>query len=252
MCGRYGSIVSTSVLAERFGAEPVPEAEERPPSWNVAPTQPVRAVRERPERGRQLVALRWGLVPSWADSLAIGSRLINARAETAPTTRAFRMALARRRCILPADGFYEWARIDDGTKRGARQPHWFTRVDGDVLALAGLWEAWRGAEGELWRTATIVTTAANPDVVAIHDRMPLVLEPAAWDEWLSTDEKEPGQLAHLLVPAPDGTLSHHPVSDDVNKATADGPELIEAVPEKAVSEEKGAAGSAVQGTLEIG
>jgi putative SOS response-associated peptidase YedK len=246
VCGRYGSIRSTTVLAERFRAEPVPEALEPPPSWNVAPTQPVRAVRERPERGRQLVTLRWGLVPSWADNPSIGSRMINARVESAPRARAFRSALARRRCILPADGFYEWERIENGTKRGARQPHWFVRADGDVLALAGLWEAWRDAGGELWRTATILTTAANADVAGIHDRMPLVLEPGTWDEWLSIEERSPGQLAHLLAPVPDGTLVHHPVSDEVNKATADGPELIEEVAEK----EKGRAPSS-QGRLEI-
>lgn len=232
MCGRYGSIKSTSVLAERFEAAAVPAAEERPPSWNVAPTQPVRAVVERPDQGRLLVALRWGLVPHWAKDPGIGNRLINARAESAADKPAFRSALSRRRCLLPADGFYEWARIDDGTKRGRRQPYWFTRADGDVMALGGLWETWKDAEGELWRTATILTVDANADVAPIHDRMPLVVEPRDWEEWLDPAEKDPADLAHLLVPAPDGTLVRHAVPELVNKPTADGPELIEPVPEE--------------------
>lgn len=239
MCGRYGSIKSTAILAERFAAEAVPAAEERPPSWNVAPTQPIRAVLERADRGRLLVALRWGLVPHWAKDPGIGNRLINARAESLGTKAAFRSALARRRCLIPADGFYEWARRDDGTKRGRRVPYWFTRGDGDVLALAGLWETWKDAEGELWRTATIVTTEASADLAAIHDRMPLVLEPQDWEEWLAPEEKDPDDLAHLLAPAPAGTLVRHRVPDLVNRPTEDGPELIEPVPEDAEAPRSG-------------
>lgn len=226
MCGRYGSVKSTAVLAERFEAQPTEDALERPPSWNVAPTQPVRAVVERPDQGRLLVALRWGLVPHWAKDPSIGSRQINARAETAARRPAYRRALERRRILIPADGFYEWLRIDDGTRRGARQPYWFTRADGDVIALAGLRENWRDAEGNLLRTCTILTTEANADVADIHDRMPVVLESDAWERWLDPAEQDPAEVTHLLVPSPAGTLVRHAVSDLVNRPTADGPELI--------------------------
>ena len=232
MCGRYGSIKSTAVLAERFVAVPNEDAEERPPSWNVAPTQPVRAVLERPDQGRLLVVLRWGLVPYWAKDPSIGSRQINARAETLARKPAYRTALTRRRVIIPADGFYEWRRVDNGTKRGARQPFWFTRADGDILALAGLRENWRDAEGNLTRTCTIVTAAANPDVADIHDRMPVVLEPGVWEQWLDPAEKDPAEVTGLLVPPPAGTLVRHAVSDLVNRPEVDGPELVAPVEEK--------------------
>ena len=232
MCGRYGSIKSTAVLAERFSAQPTEEAEERPPSWNVAPTQPVRAVLERPDQGRLLVALRWGLVPYWAKDPSIGSRQINARAETLARKPAYRTALVRKRVLIPADGFYEWRRIDNGTKRGARQPFWFTRDDGDVMALAGLRDGWRDAEGNLLRTCTIITAASNRDVADVHDRMPVIIEPDRWDEWLDPAEKDPAELAGLLAPPPDATLKRHAVSDLVNKPAADGPDLIAPVEEE--------------------
>lgn len=232
MCGRYGSIASTAALAERFVATATEDAEERVRSWNVAPTQPARAVIERPDQGRLIVALRWGLVPYWAKDPSIGSKQINARSETVDKAPAYRNALVRHRCLIPADGFYEWRRIDDGTRRGQRQPYWFARADGDVMALAGLRETWRDAEENLLRTCTIVTTESSADVADIHDRMPVVLEPAVWDEWLDPGQRDAAAVKALLLPSPAGTLVRHPVSDEVNRPDADGPELIEPVEEK--------------------
>ena len=231
MCGRYGSIKSTAALAERFIAAPVPEAEDWAPSWNVAPTQDVRGVIERADQGRLLVPLRWGLVPYWAKDPSVGSRQINARSETVATTPAFRNALVRHRCLIPADGFYEWRRIDDGTRKGKRQPFWFSRADGDVLALAGLRETWKDAEGHLLRTCTIVTTASNADVADVHGRMPVLLEPEAWTAWLDPDLRDAEKAQAFLVPSPDGTLVRHPVSELVNRPEIDGPELVEPVEE---------------------
>jgi len=232
MCGRYGSIQTTAVLAERFAARATEEAEERPPSWNVAPTQPVRAVLERPDQGRLVVALRWGLVPYWAKDPSIGSRQINARSETAARKPAYRTAMARKRILIPADGFYEWRRVDNGTRKGLRQPFWFTRADGDVMALAGLRDGWRDAEGHLLRTCTILTTRSNADVADIHDRMPVVLPPEVWEQWLDPEENEPDEVTGLLVPPPAGTLVRQAVSGQVNRPEVDGPELVAPVEEK--------------------
>lgn len=157
------------------------------------------------------------------------TRLINARAEAAPTKPAFRLALARRRCLAPADGYYEWQRVENGTRRGGRQPYWITRNDQDVLALAGLWETWGDETGALVRTVARITTSAAADVGFIHDRMPVILEAADWERWLDRGSTETGAVAELLAPAALGTLRCHAVSTRVNKATADGPELIEAV-----------------------
>lgn len=229
MCGRFGAFSSTVVMSERFGATALPGVEDHPPSWNVAPSLIVRAVLERPEEGRLLAGLRWGLVPHWAEDPAIGGRLTNARAETAAGKPAFRWALARRRCLVPADGYYEWQRVENGTRRGGRQPYWITRRDGDLVALAGLWESWRDAAGTRWRTVCLMTTSAGPDVAFIHERMPVLVEPSAWERWLDRSVTDTAALADLLGPAVVGTLRSHPVSSRVNKADVDGPSLIEPV-----------------------
>ncbi|MHB1912628.1 MAG: SOS response-associated peptidase, partial [Acidimicrobiales bacterium] len=139
----------------------------------------------------------------------------------------FRQALSRRRAIVPADGFYEWKRVDNGTKRGARQPFWFTRRDGDLVALGALWETWRSPQGKLVRTVCLITTAANADLEGIHDRMPLILEPDAWDQWLDPGLRDVARLERLLVPREEPRLRRHPVDTRVNKTDADGPGLIE-------------------------
>ena len=218
-----------------------------PASYNVAPTQDVYAVLERPPRGepeapvrRALRVVRWGLVPSWAKSLSIGSRMINARMETVAEKPAFRRAFATRRCLLPADGYFEWY----GEVKGRKQPFFIRPADGDVLAMAGLYELWRNPaapEGEdpwLW-SATVLTTRATDDLGRIHDRMPLLVEKQRYAEWLDPSSSDPESLARLLVPASPGLLRAYPVSTEVNNVKNDDPapvEPIEAEPTPAGAE----------------
>lgn len=224
MCGRFVAYTDPDGLA-RFLVVDDREAEELPPSYNVAPTDELYAARVRDGR-RVLVTLRWGLVPFWADDPRSGSRRINARAETAAKTPAFRDAFARHRCLIPANGFYEW-RTGPG---GVKVPHYITPADGDLLAFAGLWSTWRAADDEEpLRTCTILTTDANASLSELHDRMPVVLPPDAWDEWLDPDHPDPRELRHLLVPAPDDALTVRPVSREVNTPRNNHAGLIEPV-----------------------
>ncbi|MHB1924003.1 MAG: SOS response-associated peptidase [Acidimicrobiales bacterium] len=227
MCGRFAAFSPTGDLLERFGATAVDGVTDHVPSWNVAPSLEVRAVVERSSQGRLLAGLRWGLLPHWAEDRSVANRLTAARAETAAARPAFRQALSRRRAIVPADGFYEWKRVADGTRRGGRQPFWFTRRDGDVVALGALWETWRHPDGGLVRTVCLLTTAANSDLEGVHDRMPLILEPDEWDQWLDPGQRDTAALAPLMIPRDQPRLQRHPVNARVNKAESDGPELIE-------------------------
>lgn len=220
MCGRYASARSVQDLAEAFGIGDDDIEGVADPDWNVAPTKPVTVVVERSGR-RALGTMRWGLVPSWASDPGIGARLINARLETVHEKPAFRDALTSRRCLLPADGWYEWAQQPDGT----RQPHYLTAPDGRVLALAGLWERWYDAEGRVMVTTTIVTGPAPPDLQAIHDRAPIVIPRKDWSAWL--DVRMPA--AAVLVPTASGVVSAHPVGADVGDVRANGPQLTEPV-----------------------
>ena len=220
MCGRYASARSVQDLAEAFGIGSDDIEGAADPDWNVAPTKPVTVVVERSGR-RALGAMRWGLVPSWATDPSIGSRLINARLETVHEKPAFRDALVSRRCLLPADGWYEWAQQPDGN----RQPHYLTAPDGGVLALAGLWERWYDAEGRVMVTATIVTGPAPPDLQAIHGRAPIVIPRKDWSAWL--DARTPADA--VLVPTPPGVVRAHPVGPDVGDVRANGPQLTEPV-----------------------
>ncbi|MGI8450600.1 MAG: SOS response-associated peptidase [Streptosporangiaceae bacterium] len=181
---------------------------------------------------RELRVVRWGLVPFWAKDISIGSRLINARAETVATKPAFRRAFARRRCLLPADGFYEWAKPGD-PKSGPKQPYYIRREDGGVLAFAGLYELWRDKDRPdddpdswLW-TATIITTRAEDEVGRIHDRMPMVIEPARWADWLDPAATSAEALHGLMTPAASVHLTTYPVSTEVNSVRHNGPGLIE-------------------------
>jgi putative SOS response-associated peptidase YedK len=194
------------------------------------------AATERPaiEHGgvRELRVVRWGLVPFWAKDTSIGSRLINARAETVASKPAFRRAFARHRCLLPADGFYEWEKSGD-PKHPHKQPHFIHRADGGVLAFAGLYELWRekdrpddDPQAWLW-TATIITTRAEDEVGHIHDRMPMVIEPARWADWLDPTATSAEALHELLMPAASAHLTSYPVSTEVNSVRHNGPELIE-------------------------
>jgi putative SOS response-associated peptidase YedK len=273
MCGRYASARKRIELLEEFRVERDRVAEPLKADYNVAPTKPVYAVltrdgsrKEDASRrqqdaqaaassaaevqpgvagvARELRVVRWGLVPFWAKDPKIGSRMINARAETVDSKPAFRHAFKRRRCLLPADGYYEWQR-PDGTESdepggsakagGAKQPYFITREDGQPLAFAGLYELWRDAalpddheRAWLW-TATIITTSATDDLGKIHDRMPMVISPDRWSDWLDPACDDPADVMALLAPAASGGLISYPVSTAVNSVRNNGPQLIERI-----------------------
>jgi putative SOS response-associated peptidase YedK len=191
---------------------------DRPPRWNVAPTQLAPVLVNRPTP--TVENLRWGLVPRWADDLAIGGKLINARGESAAEKPAFRDALARRRCLVPIDGFYEWRA--EGKRRA---PLWIRREPRRAFALAGLWERWRAPDGEPIHSFAILTTAATAALAAIHDRMPVILGPADWARWLHPEPLPPEALVDLLAPS-DTPLAVVPVSEAVNSPRVDGPECL--------------------------
>ena len=218
MCGRFTQERPASALAEIFGAEPL--VEEPGARYNVAPTDEALVVVQRDER-RAVTAYRWGLIPHWATAAKVGSRMINARAETITVSPAFRDAFVRKRCIVPVESFYEWKR--DGT---IRQPYRIVRRDGMPLALAGLWTGWREPHtGAVRRTFSIVTTTPNEAIATLHDRMPVVLERETWDRWLDPRRADPSELMGLLAPS-EADLEIYPVGRDVNDVRRDGPELI--------------------------
>jgi putative SOS response-associated peptidase YedK len=235
MCGRYTSTSSISDLAEVFEVDEV-RAQPLPARYNVAPTDPVYAVAisKAPEPHRALGAFRWGLVPSWAKDPSVGNRMINARAEGIEAKPAYRRALERRRCLIPADAFYEWQKRTraDGKPAG-KLPYAVRLKDGRPMALAGLWEIWRDPadpDAEPLRTCVIITTEANDLMAPIHDRMPVILARDDWTAWLDPD-RGGDKVTGLLVPAPSEWFDVFPVSSLVNKVANDGPELLEPVPE---------------------
>jgi putative SOS response-associated peptidase YedK len=216
-----------SELARIFDAEVHDPAafEELGPRYNVAPTQPVTVVVQRDE-GRFIELHRWGLVPSWADSVAVGARMINARAETLVTSSAFRPSLLRWRCVIPADGFYEWRR-----EGKARKPFLIHAADDRPLAFAALWAPWRDPATNTWLvSASVVTTAANQTVGELHNRMPAILAPDEWPLWLDPMISDPGLLEDLLHPAPNDLLRLDAASPLVNNANNEGPELLKTHP----------------------
>lgn len=236
VCGRYVTSRSAADIAAAFQVGRV-ESEQLTIDYNVAPTKDVPVVLERPaadgaptRRVRVLRTARWGLVPGWAQNTAIGLRLINARAETVARKPAYRGAFAARRCLLPADGYYEWR----GDRPGRRQPYFVRRRDGDGLAMAGLYELWRDPaqpggdpSGWLW-TCTIITAAAEPDLTELHHRMPVVLEPEQHDAWLDAGSTDPARLHRLLNPA-HGRFEAYPVSPAVSDVRANGPHLLDPI-----------------------
>jgi putative SOS response-associated peptidase YedK len=220
MCGRYSLTTPVEALRRVFG---FPEQPNLAPGYNIAPTQQVAALRLGEEGERHFVRLRWGLVPAWAKDLSIGARMINARAESAADKPAFRAAFRSRRCLVLADGFYEWQKRDEGPK----QPYRVTLKDGCPFGFAGLWERWtdKGA-GETVETCTILTTEANALLAPIHHRMPVIVAPEDADAWL--DAARPPEAAQaLLAPAPAEVLIAYPVSTRVNKVANDDPGVIE-------------------------
>ncbi|MEM7323076.1 MAG: SOS response-associated peptidase [Actinomycetota bacterium] len=228
MCGRFVSASPPDELAAYFGAaEPEGGLE---PNFNVAPTNEVYAVRAS-DGNRMMAALRWGLVPFWAKDLKIGSRMINARSETVADKPAFRKAFQSRRCLIPADGFYEWAKVA-GQK--AKQPYFIHRTDGEPIVFAGMWERWKprledgktiDEDADVIETCTILTCGPNETMATIHDRMPVLLPPAVWDDWLS-GETPMDYISSLMKPAPDDLLTLVPVSTAVNNVRNKGEELL--------------------------
>jgi putative SOS response-associated peptidase YedK len=252
MCGRYASARSRIELLEEFAVERDRVDEPLKPDYNVAPTKPVYAVMTRkprpdaaadaprapaassdqaPAPARELRVVRWGLVPSWAKDVSIGSRMINARAETVSEKPAFRRAFSSRRCLLPADGYYEWQAPAAGTK-GPKQPYFICRPDHGVLAFAGIYELWRdramaGDDPAAWLwTAAIITTTAPDELGEIHDRMPMVIDPASWADWLDPANTDAADVRALLAPAATTGLISYPVSLAVNSVRNNGPELV--------------------------
>lgn len=225
MCGRFTSAAQLSLLAEQFRAEPA-GVEGHQPSWNVAPASDILVVVAGSDGARQLRELRWGLVPRWAKDPTAGNKMINIRAETVREKPSWKSSLARRRCIIPIDGFYEW---QDQGKGRRKQPFYIIARDEQPLALAGLWATWRdperGGDGELW-TCTILTTTANELMASVHHRMPVILPPEAWDAWLDPGNTDVEQLAALLKPAPEELLALWPVEPAVGNVRNNSPELL--------------------------
>jgi putative SOS response-associated peptidase YedK len=245
MCGRYASSRRPEDLVEEFEIDKVEVAEPLPPDYNVAPTKQVYAVVQRPadpqdEHGaseRQLRSVRWGLVPFWAKDPSVGNKMINARMETVHEKPAYRRPFASRRCLLPADGYFEWYATEQKTKAGkpVKQPFFIHPADGGVLAMAGLYEVWRDKTRDdddpqrfLW-SCTVITTSAEDSVGHIHDRMPLMVERDRWTSWLDPAVDDPHTLKQLLVPAAPGRLEAYPVSTAVNSVRNNGPELLDAL-----------------------
>jgi len=252
MCGRYASSRRPEDLVEEFEIDRVEVPEPLPPDYNVAPTKQVYAVVQRPAAPdgagegtgdttgggasqRQLRALRWGLVPFWAKDPSVGNKMINARMETVHEKPAYRRPFATRRCLLPADGYYEWYATEQRTKAGkpVKQPFFIRPADGGVLAMAGLYEIWRDPTRSdddphrfLW-SCTVITTSAEDAVGHIHDRMPLMVPRDRWDAWLHPEAGDADDLLRLLVPAAPGRLEAYPVSTAVNSVRNNGPELLE-------------------------
>ena len=219
MCGRYAAFKSVDEIRRIFGTTNAPPNFE--PTWNMAPTRLAPVVRLDPQsRERNLSLLRWGLVPHWAKDPKAVRQPINARSETAATSPMFRDALARRRALVPIDTFYEWQAID-----GAKLPYAIARADGQPIAAAGLWEGWRGGDGEILRTFTIMTTAANTELRHLHERMPVILEAADWPVWLGEAD---GDFAELLRPSA-ASFRVWRVATTVNNVRNDGPELLNEV-----------------------
>ena len=227
MCGRFALMTPTEQLALLFDL-PETAVSNLPTSvsrFNIAPTQPVAAIRLDQAGARNFTFFRWGLIPSWAKDIKIGSRMINARSETVAEKPSFRAAFKRRRCLIPADGFYEWQK-----RNGGKQPMFIRPAAGEELsfALAGLWELWRDPDGGTLQSCTILTTSPNELMAPIHNRMPVIIEPEDYDLWLDP-EPNPEQGLHLLRPYPAEKMVAYPVSTIVNNPRNDVPECVQPI-----------------------
>ncbi len=240
MCGRIVAVSTPKQISEHFSAR-LPMVELRP-NYNVAPTHDVYGIvegnAESQTPGERLIApFHWGLIPSWAKEQKIGSRMINARSETADTKASFRAAMKRRRCLLPADGFYEWRRDPNDSKK--KQPYFIHSADGEMLAFGGLWERWRGPDKdaeEPLHSCAVLTTSANEFMSQIHDRMPVLLAESDWVEWLDPANEDVASVKHLMRPAPEDWLVAHPVDPKVGNVRNKGAELVDPYDVEAPSE----------------
>jgi len=222
MCGRFTLNTSSQIIAEFFKLSEVPDMK---PRYNIAPTQSLATVTVTPQQiQRQFQFMRWGLIPSWAKDMKIGSKMINARSETVAEKPAFRSAIKHRRCLIVADGFYEW--LPQGKHK---QPYYFQTAEGEPFAFAGLWENWQSPEAENIVSCTIITTAANETVQPVHDRMPVILPECAWEEWLDPAVNSAQQVLPLLKPYAAAAMTAKAVSAIVNNPTKDSPECIQAI-----------------------
>ncbi len=218
MCGRYALFGPHSRYRDFFETDEWPVFADR---YNIAPSSSVPVIRQAPDGRRAVGLLRWGLVPHWAKDASIGAKLANARAESVADKPSFRAAYRKRRCLVPASGFYEWQE-----RTGARKQPWFIHLKtGEPIALGGLWESWTGAQGDILRTFCLITTDANAVMAPIHDRMPVIVRPENWTAWLAPD-MDPGRIAPLLAPTDPGAIEVWPVSRRVSYAREEGPDLI--------------------------
>jgi putative SOS response-associated peptidase YedK len=220
MCGRFALFSPAETIAEQFDLAAPPPLAAR---YNIAPTQPVLAIRAGGNGQPQAAFFQWGLIPAWDKELRMAGKLINARSETAAEKPSFRAALRYRRCIIPADGFYEWQKVN-----GRKQPHFIGRRDERPLAIAAIWEHWQGADGSEFETCALLTTSANALMRPLHERMPVLLEPEDYGLWLDTAVQKSDQIQHLLRPYPADLMRAYPVSTHVNNARNDDPRCIEA------------------------
>lgn len=221
MCARYQLTSPAEAVRDYFGHAP---AEPFPPRYNIAPTQPVHIVRRSAASTRELVLVRWGLIPSWVKKLAEFSTLINARAETAAEKPSFRTAMRHKRCLVPATGFYEWT----GAK-GRRRPMLIRPIDRGPMAFAGLYEHWHGADGSELETMAILTVPSNRLIASIHDRMPAILPPEMFDRWLDDLHLKPRDAGPMLQPAPEDLLDVTEIDPKINNSRAEGPEAVQPV-----------------------
>ena len=223
MCGRYRLTKRKQLVEEHFDV--AHEDGDWVPRYNIAPTQPVAVVRQHPkEPGRKLSMLRWGLIPSWAKDASGSARMINARSETAATLPAFRDAMKSRRCLIPADGFYEWKKNGN-----VRQPYCFEVNNGNLFAFAGLWDRWKNANGEWIRSCLILTTTSNAVTAPVHDRMPVILDANDYDLWLDPGMNNRAVAAELLKPFDARRMRSYPISAQINNANRDDAESARAV-----------------------
>ncbi len=217
MCGRFVLNADGTTIQAHFSLSTTPEVQAR---YNIAPTQPIAVISN--DAPQELTHYRWGLIPSWAKDPAIGSKMINARSETLDVKPSFKTAFKRRRCLIPATGFYEWPQMQSGGK----QPHYIHLQDHALFAFAGLWEHWQSPEGDEIRTCTIITTEPNDVLATLHHRMAVILPPEHYEQWLSAEELPPAALMPLLQPYPSEPMRVYPVDTLVNNVRNDSPALI--------------------------